>query len=777
MSAIAERTFEYVGTRPIRHDGLDKVTGRANYGADFALPGMLHGYVVRSPHAHARILSIDTSEAEAMPGVKAVLTGSDIPKTNAKLGSGEAAMDLGAMGDNALAHDKALYEGHAVAAVAATSPEIAREAAEKIKVEYEVLEPVMNVDRALAADAPILHEGLATRGQPLPDAPERTNLAMRMVLERGDLEKGFAEADVIVEHEFTTPMVHQGYIEPHACVARWGEDGQVLVWTTTQGHFFVRDACAGIMGLDAATLKVVPSEIGGGFGGKIPVYLEPVAIALSRKAHRPVKMVMSREDVFRATGPTSGTKIRTKIGAKKDGTLVAAHAQLYYEAGAYPGSPAGAGAMCAITPYTIPNFLIESHDVVVNRPKVAAYRAPGSPAAMFATESVLDEIAQKLDMDPIELRLKNAAEEGDQAPYGPKFGPIGLKSVLEAAKSHPHWKAPLGENQGRGFACGFWFNAGMNSTATVSLRADGSATVVTGNPDIGGTRVAQALMVSEELGIPVERVRPTVADTDSIGYNDLTGGSRVCYATGMAVIKAAQDVREQLCERAAKIWEVERSCVAWEHGRAIPLNGAGKNEPHDGGRAGRQDERHRGARRRAGLGPRAHSGTGLRRDDRGRRGRQGHRREPRGPRDGLPGRGQGRAPGLRRGPDAGRRFAGDRLGPQRGVCLRPGRPPGEPRLPRLPHAGRVGPAHDRHGDHRGAEPAPPVRRSRRRRGADRAAARGRGQRDGPRHGRALYGPAAVAAARAGGPHAGLKARWRRSTSPAGSPDTREAWSA
>jgi CO/xanthine dehydrogenase Mo-binding subunit len=540
---------------------------------------MLHGHVLRSPHAHARIVSIDTSAAEALPGVHAVVTGRDVPRTKAKLAMGEVTMDLGAMGDNALAHDKALYEGHAVAAVAATSVEVAREAASKIAVVYEPLPAVMTVDQALDPDAPILHQGMKTKGRPRPDMPERTNVALRVELTRGDVEKGFAEADIVVEDTFTTPMVHQGYIEPHACVARWGENGQVLVWTTTQGHFLVRDACAGILGVDAARIKVVPSEIGGGFGGKIPVYLEPVAIALSRKAGRPVKMVMAREDVFRASGPTSGTKIRMKIGAKKDGTLVAASASLYYEAGAYPGSPAGAGAMCAIAPYAIPNFFIEAHDVVVNRPKVAAYRAPGSPAVAFATESVVDEIALRLDMDPLELRLKNAAKEGDQAPYGPKFGPIGLREVLEAARCHPHWKAPLGAGQGRGVACGFWFNAGMSSSATVSVSADGSATVVTGNPDIGGTRVAQALMVSEELGIPVERVRPTVADTDGIGYNDITGGSRVCYATGMAVIEAARDAREQLRARAARIWEAELDQVGWERGRAVPLNGAADREP------------------------------------------------------------------------------------------------------------------------------------------------------------------------------------------------------
>ena len=576
----AERVFKYVGTRPIRHDGLDKVTGRANYGADFTLPGLLHGHVVRSPHAHARIVSIDTSAAEAMPGVKAVVTGADIPKTSAMLMlGGEGGFDLGDMGDNLLAHDKVLYEGHAVAAVAATSAEIAREAAEQIAVVYEKLPPVLTVDQALASDAPILHDGLVTKGQPLPDAPARTNVAMRMELSRGDVDAGFAESDLIVEHEFTTPMVHQGYIEPHACVARYGEDGQILVWTSTQGQFIVRDCCAGILEIDAAKIKVIPSEIGGGFGGKIPVYLEPVAIALSRKAHHPVKMVMSRDDVFRASGPTSGAKMRMKIGAKKDGTIVAASGSLYYEAGAYPGSPAGAGAMCALAAYRIPNFFIEAYDIVVNRPKVAAYRAPGSPASTFATESVIDEIARRLEIDPIDLRLKNSVAEGDQAPYGPTHGPIGLRQVLEAAKNHPHWKAPLGPNQGRGVACGFWFNAGLSSSATVGLNSDGSATVVTGNPDIGGTRVAQALMVSEELGIPTERVRPTVADTDSTGYSDLTGGSRVCYATGMAVIEAAQDVRDQLRARAAKIWDVDVDTVAWDDGCAVPLEPAVDRTP------------------------------------------------------------------------------------------------------------------------------------------------------------------------------------------------------
>jgi CO/xanthine dehydrogenase Mo-binding subunit len=569
------KTYSAVGTRPIRHDGLDKVTGRANYGADISLPGLLHGAVLRSPHAHARILSIDTREAEAVPGVKAVITGRDIPETEAKVAMGEGAFDLHDVGDNLLAHAKVLYQGHPVAAVAATSADIAREAAAKIRVEYEPLQPVMSIDQAISPNAPILHDDLVTQGRGVTSTGP-TNIASRMELRRGDVDQAFAEADVVVEREFRTPMVHQGYIEPHACVARWGGDGRAVVWTTTQGPFLVRDGCAAILGIDPANIKVIPTEIGGGFGGKITLYLEPLAIALSQRANRPVKLVMTRDEVFRATGPTSGSKVHMKMGAKSDGTIVAASATLWYEGGAYRGAPSGAGAMCCFSCYHIPNFFIEALDVVVNKPKVAAYRAPGSPMATFATESLVDEIARILGMDALALRLKNAAVEGDQAPYGPKFGPIGLKTVLEAAQQHPHWTAPKGPNQGRGVACGFWFNAGMNSSATVTLGSDGSAAVFTGNPDIGGTRAAQALMVAEELGIPVERVRPTVADTDSAGYTDVTGGSRVCYATGMAVIEAARDVKEQLRTRAAKILKVDAANVAWEGDRLVSKNGAGE---------------------------------------------------------------------------------------------------------------------------------------------------------------------------------------------------------
>jgi len=569
---MSERKFKYVGTRPIRHDGFDKVTGRAHYGADQNLAGMLHGAILRSPHAHARIQRIDTSKAEALAGVKAVMTGEDLgPAKAAPPGVGPEYIDFRELSLNVMARDTVLYHGHAVAAVAATSLEVARAACKLIEVDYEPLPAVMDLDAALADDAPILH----------PDIEDKLegNIMARTLFERGDLEQGFAEADVVLEQEFETPMVHQGYIEPHACTVRTTAEGKVEIWCSTQGPFGVQEYTAILLGVELDRIKVTPSEIGGGFGGKTTIYLEPLAVVLSRKAGRPVKIVMSREEVFRASGPTSGSKMRARIGARRDGTIVAADVHMAMEAGAFRGSPVGPACMCVLAPYKIGNFRIEGIDVVVNKPKVAAYRAPGAPMGAFVIESLVDELARELEVDPIDLRLHNAVEEGDVAPYGPTYQSIGLKETLEAAREHPHYKTPLGENQGRGVACGFWFNAGMQSSATVNVLQDGSAVVRTGNPDIGGSRASLAIMCAEEIGIPVERVRPLVGDTDSVSYTDGTGGSRVTFATGAAVIEASRKIVEQLRQRAATVWGIAVEDVKWEDGSAIPLNGASDKKP------------------------------------------------------------------------------------------------------------------------------------------------------------------------------------------------------
>ena len=570
-----ERKFRWVGTRPIRPDGVDKVTGRANFGADFSLPGMLHGKVLRSPHAHARIRSIDVAPALALEGVKVAITSADLPEISYKSGAGgEGPVDFADVSRNVMAREKALYDGHAVAAVAATTLAIAEDALSRIVVDYEVLPHVLTVDEAMAPGAPLLHEHLRTSGiDPVPDEP--SNVAQKIVLARGDLEAGFAAADEIVEHEFTTEMVHQGYIEPHAVVARTGEDGQSVVWCCTQGHFGVRAMCAKLLDLDVSQVKVIPSEIGGGFGGKTTVYAEPLAVLMSRRAGRPVKIVMSRQEVFRGSGPASGTRVRVKVGAKRDGTVTAVESSLVYEAGAFKGSPVVAGAMCMFAPYDIENVKIEGYDVVVNKPKVNAYRAPGAPPAAFAAESALDELARKLGIDPIELRVINAVKEGSQAIYGPKFRAIGMLETLQAAREHPHLKVRLDPKQGRGVASGFWFNAGLQSSASLSLNEDGTATVISGCPDIGGSRASLALMAAEELGIDVSKVRPVVADTETIGYNDGTGGSRVTFATGMAVIESARDVVRQLRARAAAIWGIEADQVEWSDGRAVAIDGAG----------------------------------------------------------------------------------------------------------------------------------------------------------------------------------------------------------
>jgi len=564
--------LNWVGKRPIRPDGVDKVTGKARFGADLSLPGMLHGRVLRSPHAHAILKSIDTSKAQALPGVKSVVTRDDFNDMPSEfVPAGEMLVNYRDVVHNVMARDKVLYDGHAVAAVAATSVAIARKALKLIEVEYDVLPHVIDVQEAMEPGAPLLHEDMFTVGvEPAPDKP--SNIAKRVEFTLGDVNKGFAEADLIVERAFDTAPVHQGYIEPHACVATVSADGQAELWVTTQGHYVVRGHCAKMLGMDISKLKVTASEIGGGFGGKTVVYLEPVALALSHKAGAPVKMVMSREEVFRASGPTSGAHIWVKMGAKTDGTITAAQCELKFQAGAFQGSPVQQGAMCAFAPYDLENVNVVGYDVVTNRPKVAAYRAPGAPIAEFGVECVVDEMAKKLGIDPLDLRLKNAAKEGTQAAYGPKFGPIGLIASLEQAKAHDHYAAPLGPNQGRGVASGFWFNIGGETCITMNVNEDGTVALLSGTPDIGGSRASLAMMAAEELGIDVDKVRPMIADTASLPYTFLTGGSRATFSGTTAIIHAAKDAIDKMRDRAARFWEVSLEEVVWEDGEARPAS-------------------------------------------------------------------------------------------------------------------------------------------------------------------------------------------------------------
>ena len=577
---LSNQEYKVVGTRPIRPDGADKVTGKARYAADTNLPGLLFGRVLRSPHAHARIKSIATSKAAALPGVRAVVTSADIvePTGRASELSEGAMVNYKFLSNNVLATDKALYKGHAIAAVCASNTHIAEQALKLIEVEYEVLPPVMNAKDAMKADAPLLHDRLASMttatiraGGVLDDndPTQGSNLANKFEFQLGDLEKGFAEADFIVEKETSTVAVHQGYIEPQSGTAQWHEDGTLTVWSSSQGHFTVRDYTARLMGVPVSHVKAVPMEIGGGFGAKLTMYAEPIAAALARKAGAPVKVTMTRTEVFEATGPTSGTFITVKMGVTKDGRITAADAKMIFEAGAFPGSPVVGGAQCIMSAYDIPNGRIEGYDVVVNRPKTSAYRAPGSPAAAFCIETVIDELAEKIGMDPVDFRLLNSAKEGTRRVTGPTMPLVGFIETLEAVKNHPHYSAPKdGKHRGRGVATGFWGNNTGPSSAVATVNPDGTVNLAEGSPDIGGTRSSVSLQLAEVLGIPVEDVHPQVVDTDSIGFTSNTGGSSVTFKTGFAAYTAAQHIKQQLIERAAKRWDVSTDDVEYTDGVA-----------------------------------------------------------------------------------------------------------------------------------------------------------------------------------------------------------------
>jgi CO/xanthine dehydrogenase Mo-binding subunit len=480
------------------------------------------------------------------------------------------------MSNNILAYGKVLYKGHAVAAVAAANPHQAEEALALIDVDYEVLTPVHNFREAMKEGAPLLHERLETLSDPGlraggyksdEDTAMGSNVANHFEFRVGDVEKGFQEADVIVEKETNTAAVHQGYIEPHTGTAMWQPDGSLTVWSSTQGHFNARDLLSRLLNMPVSKIKVIPMEIGGGFGAKGILYSEPVAALLAGKAGRPVKVTMSRTEVFEASGPTSATNIKIKVGATNNGKLVAGEAHLIYESGAFPGSPVPGGCNCIMGPYDIPNTYLEGSDVLVNHPKSAAYRAPGAPAAAFAMETAIDELCEKLGMDPLEFRLLNSAKEGTRRATGPLMPKVGLVETVQAAKDHPHYGTPLeGPYRGRGVASGFWGNGTGPASAMAMVNTDGTVSLVEGSADLSGTRVAFAQQLAEVLGIPAEEIKPTVGDTESIGFTSNSGGSGATFKSGWAVYEAGQDVKRQMIRRAAKIWDIPEEDVEYTDG-------------------------------------------------------------------------------------------------------------------------------------------------------------------------------------------------------------------
>ena len=566
--------FSVVGTRPIRHDGMDKVLGRAVYAADVRLSGMIHGAVLRSPHAHARITRIDTAGAEAMTGVFAVMTGNNLPSiASGALDLGETVDDTAWTSDRIMAHDKVVFKGHPVAAVAAIDQNTALEAIKRIDVEYDVLTAVISLEDAMKPDAVVIHEGVV--GDHLGEKVKHTNIAAHTRTEFGDPDAAFESSATVIERTFVISRAHQGYIEPHASTAFWAPDGKITVWTTTQAPFGVRKTMSAILEQPVSDIKVIPTEIGGGFGGKIPVYLEPIAAVLSRKAGRPVKIQMDRRAVFEATGPGPGGTVKVKMGVDTKGKITAATADIRYGAGSYPGAsinPATAGIFAC---YEVPNVRIDAYDVVINMSKTAAYRAPGTPQATFASESLVGELCEIIGMDPMEFHLLNASSEGTRRPDGPVFPRIGNIEAMEAIRDSDHFQTTIaastdGKLRGRGMASGYWNGIGNKSSVTINVNEDGVVSLIEGNPDIGGTRTTIAMQAAEVLGVAAEDVHPAVGDTDSVGYSDLTAGSRTTYAVGTAAIEAARLIVDEMKQRMAMIWETEAANV--EHTGGVFIN-------------------------------------------------------------------------------------------------------------------------------------------------------------------------------------------------------------
>ena len=566
---------KWIGHNTTRPDGIDKVTGSAQYAADFTMPGMVWGKVLRSPHAHALIKKVDTSKAAKLEGVLAVMTGADLPLLPLDVPLPTGPNDIRWISRGCMAQEKILYSGQPVAAVAAISNSVAEAALKLIEVEYDVLPHVIDVDEAMAPGAPVLHDWLKTDGV---DGP--TNISNIMTVKTGDVAKGFAEADLVIERDFKSAAVHQGYIEPQACVVSYKPDSQSTIWSSSQGQFMVRSLTATITGMATGDIKAIPAEIGGGFGGKTIIYLEPVAMVLSKKCGRPVKMQNSRADVFHATGPASGMSAHLKVGVTKDGKLTAVEGAYNFQAGCYPGSPVGRACNFSFSCYDIPNADVKGLDVVSNRPNVAAYRAPGAPQGNYVFEAILDEIAEKLEIDPWELRLRNALAAGKPTIYGAKIGEAGIQECIDSVRNHPNAQIKLGPNQGRGIAIGYWGNAGGESSAQLSINEDGTVLAITGHPDIGGSRASTVNIVAEKLGVDYRQVNAIIGDTNNVGISAVTGGSRVTFASGIVVNEATNQVIHTLKSRAAGIWGIDVEAVEWRDGAAHPAGAnAGEFDP------------------------------------------------------------------------------------------------------------------------------------------------------------------------------------------------------
>ncbi|MGE5510924.1 MAG: xanthine dehydrogenase family protein molybdopterin-binding subunit [Bacteroidota bacterium] len=571
MNALDQkRELKVVGRRLPRIDAGERVTGRAIYPADFTRPNMAYGRIKRSTEPHARIVSIDTTRAQALKGVLAVVTAADFPviPMGASIPFGETGQDLWCASLINIAREKVLWIGHPVAAVAAVDAHIADQAIDLIDVVYEPLPPIMSIDAALAPDAPVLHAHLITKG--LDQTPRgASNIGARTLIARGDTTAALAGSAAVAEQHVVVDTAHQGYLEPQAVVAEADPTGFVTVWTSTQGAFQAEMLVAGLLGLPQSRLKVVPLEIGGGFGGKILTHPEPIAARLAQKSGRPVKIVLSRQEVMVGTGPAAAARIGVRIGADHEGRLTAIEGTYYLDSGGIPGTPTTLLMQASAAPYQCANLRLEGFDVVTNKPRTEAYRGPGGIQAAFAMEQAIDRLAQKLDMDPLELRRRNAAVTGSRMPIGTPFPVIGLTTILDRVAAHPCWTEPLPQGafpRGRGLAVGYWRGTSMTSACHVTIAADGRPMVTMGAVDLSGTRTTMAQVAAEEFGLSIDDVHVVMGDTKSAGYSDAAAGSRVGRTMAAAVTEACRNAIGQLKQRAAEKLQCQPEDVAYAGG-------------------------------------------------------------------------------------------------------------------------------------------------------------------------------------------------------------------
>jgi CO/xanthine dehydrogenase Mo-binding subunit len=548
---MAKREFRYVGRSVARVDALEKVTGKAKFVGDIAVPGMLYGKILRSTFPHARIRSIDASQAETLPGVIAVLTAADITDLNPIYN-----------GRPVIAMNKVRYVGEPVAAVAAEDLATAEEALASIHVDYEELPAVVGIEQAIKQGAPLIHE----------DKPG--NIGTHEKVDRGDVEAGFAQSDVIAEDHFTFPMVYHYAMEPHSVIAHYDVNDEITVWSSAQHPFQVRGDIAKVFKVPIAKVRMIINYLGGGYGSKSYTKFEPLVLALARKAKRPVRVCNSVGESM-VTVRRHGARVRIKTGVKNDGTIMAREAEIYLDTGGYDDNGPQVTARSAtrvLGPYWIPNIRTDAFQVYTNTGSAGSYRAIGAPQVIYAGESQIEILAAKLGMDPALLRMKNLLQKGQELRPGLKGIDANLPASLKTLVRASRWKASIKKkNSAIGMGCAIT-NAGATpvSVAMIRMQSDGIADIAAGSTEMGqGVRTTLTQIAAEELSLPMEQFRLLGADTKVTPYDSSTGSSRSTTLMGTAVQKAARDLKRQFIKIGARTMGVKPSQIQVADGALI----------------------------------------------------------------------------------------------------------------------------------------------------------------------------------------------------------------